>query len=58
MQSLEANKFKVAVNLPDKYNKTEYDHKIAKAVAKILTETLKLQDIEKLINIYRGNKLE
>ena len=48
-----ACKFNITVNLPTEENRAEYDLRVAKAVAKILTEVLSPKNIDDLIKTYK-----
>lgn len=48
-----AYKFNITVNLPTEENRAEYNLRVAKAVAKILTEILPPKDIDELIKTYK-----
>jgi hypothetical protein len=51
-----ATRFNVTVELPSEENRAEYDLRVAKAVAKILLETLPPRNIDELIKTYKEMK--
>lgn len=52
----DACKFNVTVNQPAEENKSEYDLRVGKSVAKILIETLPPENIDELTETYKKTK--
>ncbi len=48
--------FKVTVHYPTKENQEEYDNRAARAVAKILYNSLPLDTIDEMIELYKKRK--
>ncbi|SHJ72547.1 4-alpha-glucanotransferase [Tepidibacter formicigenes] len=45
--------FNITVNYPTKENEEEFDNRAARAVAKILCETLPIDTIDEIIKLYK-----
>lgn len=49
-------KFNITINYPTPENQEEFENRMAKAVAKVLFETLPQEDVDRLIELYKKNK--
>ncbi|MCS4467595.1 4-alpha-glucanotransferase [Clostridium botulinum] len=51
-------KFNITINYPTPENEKAYEERVAKAVAKVLMDTLSIEQIDEVIREYKKEKIK